>query len=269
MVAQIYELDDSREDTEVGDAVGDRSPSATLRYAVIGSTDDDEVRTLIESTLPAFWGALTFRSYTMRPQGGDAWAVEAQYGLRSGLSSFTFDTTGGTKKITQSIFTLGSVGKAGGLPAPDHQGAINVTDTAVEGVEIVWPGFKWTETRKVPLAVVTADYRDTLCQMTGTINDDPFRGFDAGEVLFKGAKGSQRDEGDYELTYEFEAKKNQENVSIPGLDLIASVGGWDYLWIEYEEIPGGPAMKLVKRPRAAHVETVYYSTDFDLLLIGT
>jgi len=69
--------------------------------------------------------------------------------------------------------------------------AIGVTDTGVEGVEIVVPVYNFSETHYLPDGQVTQGYKLTLFGLTGKVNNGSFRGFAAGEVLFLGASGSK------------------------------------------------------------------------------
>ena len=101
----IVEKFDSRESTAAFD-----SPSVDLLYIVQGTEDDAEVRSLIESSIPAFYVGLTFQSYHINHLGAGVWEVSARYGKREpkdvGDSSFSFDTGGGTAHITQSLATI-------------------------------------------------------------------------------------------------------------------------------------------------------------------
>src|SRR5262249_1179753 len=123
------------------------------------------------------------------PNSSDCWLVTATYTGR--LPSYTFDTTGGQRHITQSKETVNAftVPDAPG-PPPDFGGAIGVTEQAVEGCDITIPVYKFTETHRFKLWEVTPDYLRTLFTSTGKTNDDDFRWFAGGEVLFLGARGS-------------------------------------------------------------------------------
>lgn len=147
-MAIIAEKFDSRDAV-----VGVDNPSAELQYVVLETEDDAVVRLLVESAIPAFYAGLALQEYRMSPQGGGVWFVTVRYGRRApkqtGESSYTFDTTGGGQHITQSKQTIARYAKAG-EDAPDFQGAINVTDDRVEGLDIHLPAFHWTETHYIP-----------------------------------------------------------------------------------------------------------------------
>ena len=265
-MATIIELYDSREATE-----GVDNPSVDLHYIVQGTEDDGQVRTLVESTVPAFYAGLVFQSYHIAHQGGGIWDVTVRYGQiepkDTGASTFFFETGGGTQHITQSIQTVNRYAPPG-KTAPDFKGAIGVTSDAVEGTDITVPIYQFTETHYIPADLVTGAYKATLFALTGKVNNGPFRGFAAGEVLFLGASGAKRGHADWEITFRFAASPNVTGLQvgdIPGINK----KGWEYLWVRYADDQDSAANALVKRPVAAYVEQVYQYGDFSLLGIGT
>ncbi len=259
----IRERFDSREATE-----GIESPAADLIYVVEGTEDDSEVRTLVESAIPAIYLGLVFQTYHIAPLGGGIWEVSARYAKRepkdTGDSSFSFDTGGVTAHITQSLDTIQRYAPSG-FTAPDCKGAIGVTTDSVEGTDITVPVYNFTETHYIPVASVTSAYKATLFLLTGKVNSGSFRGFAVGEVLFLGASGSQRGADDWEITYRFAASPNVTGLSVGSISGIAKKG-WEYLWVRYGDAEDQHV--LVKQPISAYVERVYELADFSGLGIG-
>jgi len=97
--------------------------------------------------------------------------------------------------------------------------------------------------------------------MTGTTNSAPFRGFSTGEVLFLGAAGSKRADGDWEITFRFAGSFNETGITV-GSIIGINKNGWDYLWVRYEDKDDMGAQSIVKQPTAAYVERVYRVTSF-------
>jgi hypothetical protein len=285
----FYEADDSRR--SVGSA---ERPSYELRFTGVGTTDDLEVHAAVRANLgtvlPLNFYGLVFQEYDIDSQGGDVWDLRVTYGLltrhqqqghvqgtpgdriagpeQTGFS-LTFDTTGGQQKVTQALQTRGRYAPAGKV-APDHHGAINVTETSIEGVEITVPALKWAETYPVPVVLVTFNYIRTLYTLTGRLNYQPFRGLASGEVLFLGCSGSRRDFNNYELTYHFVGSADEANFQVAGDTIdIPFKGGHDYLWLRFRDTPDPGSLAPVKRPIAAYVEQVYKFADFSQLGIGT
>jgi hypothetical protein len=258
-----------------------QNASAELLYIVRGTDDDLAARTALAAAAPVQYDGMPLRSVAIEP--GEAplmWKGEARYAPisasfsgppQTGDSVFSFDTGGGSQHITQSketVSTHAPPGSTGG--APDFGGAIGVTSDSVEGVDIVVPVYQFAETHYLPDAQVTPTFRGALFALTGRVNDAPFKGFNAGEVLFLGASGSKRGTGagaDWEIAFRFAASPNAASISIGDIEGI-SKKGWEYLWVRYGDDVDETADALVKRPVAAYVERVYDGGDFSQLGIG-
>ena len=264
--AIIIERYDSREVT-----VGVDNPSADLIYMVSGTEDDAEVCDLVEAEAPATYRSLHLQSYHITHQGGGIWEVTVRYaGAEStdtGESTFQFDTGGGTQHITQSLGTIAAYAEPGQV-APNFRGAIGVTPDGVEGVDISVPVYTFSETHFVPAGLVDGAYKATLFALTGRVNDAPFKGFAAGEVLFLGASGSKRGLDDWEISFRFAASPNASGLSVGDIAGVEKLG-WDYLWVRYVDAEDVDAQALVKRPQAVYVERVYPFGNLALLGIGS
>lgn len=257
MPVAVYEKWDSRETTISEDATVD------LRFLIRGTDDDAAANVALLDASPVLYGGLVRQSAHTERIAEDAWEGSVRYGIQepkqTGDSSFSFDTGGGTQHITQALATVGAYSVSG--PPPNFSGAIGATKDSVEGVDITVPVYNFTETHYIDAALVTAGYKATLFHLTGTVNSAPFRGFNAGEVLFLGASGAKRGQEDWEITYRFAASPN-----VAGLTVGAMTGiekrGWDYLWVRYEDVEDTEAQTLVKRPVAVYVEQVYPLGNF-------
>lgn len=168
--------------------------------------------------------------------------------------SIGWDTTGHTEHITQSLPTQERIPQE----APDYQGAINVSGDAVQGIDVVRPAFRYSETWILPVgSVLDCDYLGNVYRLTGTVNNDPFRCFDPGEALFLGARGQWQEDQPYvAVTYEFEARPNDPNYyPWEGAGGTFDKKGWEHIWIKYED--DVDANSLVKVPVAAYKSKVY------------
>jgi hypothetical protein len=244
-----------------------------LVYDITGTDDEEEVRTLVGLTAPAVYGGLTFETMQVDPVQVDSvghegiWKARVTYQRFDSDTELTFDTGGGTQKITQSLGTINSYTN-GVLPPPNFEGAIGVTEDSVEGVDITVPVFNWSETHRLADADVSPTYRRNLFLLTGTWNAASFKGFDAGECMFLGASGTKRGDEKWSILYRFASSPNVSGATIGDITGIDKLG-WDYLWVRYADFEDGSAMSLVKRPVAVYVERVAQSGDFSLLGIGT
>lgn len=243
----------------------------TLNYRLGGSNDDAVVRAYALMATPTIHDGLYRQDIRCDNVGGDVWHISAPYGPRKqpeiGDARWSFSTTGGTAHITQSLLTVGKY-PAPGAAVEDFGQAIGVTDGGdVEGCDVVIPAFRWQETWDLAAASCTFAYALTVYALSGSVNQDGFRGFQPGEVLFHGASGapSSKDPALVEITYQFESEINQLNLTVGDIAVDAKQGH-DYLWVLYEKQDG--VERGTVQPRQANVERVYKRTDFTLLGIG-
>jgi hypothetical protein len=281
---------------------GDQNTSKRT-YLAQGSDDEAVIRSEAYAQLPAWIGDRAL--YTIEVEEADThdgdWYVTANYKSPDGEipppgggggsdAAFSFNTSGGTQHITQSrgtnIYTY-SAGEGGGTAsAQDHQ--IGLNGDSVDGVDIIAPIFDFDVTRYLDPATVTAAYFRTLFTLTGKVNNAAITldaegtsiTFERGELLFKGANGSKRRGGMWEMNYQFSALPNTDD-ALPSLSLylFSSVPpemappqnvpiykrGWQYLWVEYQDQINEETKRIYKAPVAAYVEDVYEEADFSAL----
>lgn len=257
-----------------------KNPSLELNYSIIGTDDETEAKNALLSAMPPTYGSwsnppfLFPSTVSVEPDGPGLWKGTVNYGPLeyeappTGEECLAFDTTGGTQHITQSLSTIAKYAPSG-KTAPDYKGAIGVTKDSVEGVDIVVPVFAFTEVH--PFNAISQAYKMAVYRATGKTNNAPFRGFDTGEVLFRGCVGERRGNkvtDKWELTFHFAAQENQTDIAVGDITGI-SKKGWEYMWIRYDDVTDGLAMALVKHPMAVYIEQVYKSTSFGALCIGS
>lgn len=203
-----------------------------------------------------------------------------------GGDTFTFDTTGGTQRITQSISTVSSskewLDTTSSVESwlPGNAGAIGVNGETVEGCDIVVPQYQFT--LAVTIDDVDTAYKLAVLDLTGTVNDAPFAGFEAGEVLFLGARGQRvRRTTTWQIEFQFAVSRNKTNIVVTPEITVPEKKGWDYIWFTYGQrlkqvrdagdgslvAPGEPSDLFLTVPVSYSVEQVYRPGDFTLLLI--
>lgn len=245
----------------------DRAQSGReLVYDILNTDDEEEVRTLIQGVAPLIYLSQLLRGISAEPQGGGVWKGYARYNGFENNNEYTFDTTGGTARVTQSYATISSYAPAG-LTAPNFNGAIGVSEDRVEGVDVPSPVFQFSETYQFAEGAVTLAYKLALFNLTGRFNDAAFKGLAAGECLFLGASGGKRGDEQWSITFRFAGSPNVTGLSIGGMTIDKL--GWDYLWFRYADYQDSSAVALVKRPVSAHVDRVHLPGDFSTLNIGT
>lgn len=261
-------------------------------YTFIGEGSDDsaEVAASAYSSLPAAavnpdgGPNLLRQEIRLRRVGHLHWqavvsyapADDAQEEPETGDIEVSFDTTaGGTQKRTWGTNQVSYY--AGGNTANLHNGALGVKQTKdglqIEGIDVPLPALDFSITGYLAEEVVTYSFVKMLAGMKGTVNNATFYTFDAGEVLFNGAVGSQRGRGDWRMTYNFSASQNLsglEFVGIGGTITVTTKKGWQYLELLYEpDVAGSGPAALVPKPLYAIVSDVFQEADFSDLGIGT
>lgn len=244
---------------------------AEIGYIVRGTDDDVTARNAAEAEAPTSYDGKLYVDTEIIELGPNVWEATALYETNQvsqpGDSASSFEIGVSPQHITQSRSTISATAPAGET-APDFDGAIGVTHDSVEGVDIDSPTYTFTERRTVSAATVTNAYKYQIFDLVGKINDALFFGLAAGECLFLGASGQENADGDYDIDFRFAGSKNAVNIVIGDITVPAK-GGWEYLWVLYEDQEDATAKRIVKRPIAAYVEQVRESGNFSLLGIGT
>ena len=256
--------------------------------------DEETASAELDTATPTYWGTTGFRKNEtsvepvgdpllsrmwkgvvdyLSPSGGSSTPAE------SGESFFSFDTGSATVHITQSRDTYDKLGFDDGgttRTATDWNKMINASKDEVKGVDIISPEFRFSETHYFDSSFVDTTYKQVLKAMGTTQNNAPFRGYNAGEVLFINAVGSRRGTNSsdgWEITYNFSVKDTitAGTVFAPNITpLTTDRAGWSYVWVGYtpedDSTSGTPRQKLV--PKEAYVEEIYKPTDFANLGIG-
>ena len=175
--------------------------------------------------------------------------------------SLAWDTTGGTEHRTQARGE-----RIVGDDSLDFQGAINVSGTSVQGIDVVVPTMRYSETWIMPLSVgLSPEYVGNVFAVTGTVNKSKFRSFAAGEALFMGARAQWSGDQPYvPVTFEFQCRPNDDKYYLKGLTETTKKG-WEYVWIVYDSSTSSNT--LVQKPRAYVFDTLYKDGDFSLLRI--
>lgn len=265
-----------------GTAIGGATPQVTRVY-LVSVTDGEraeDVRAALLGALPSLLGGVPLNSVRVEPNGEvddtvsgeDAFVATAVWGAtpaswsgeqQTGTVIRSFDTSGGTQRVFQALSTVGTYVPSGAT-APDYGGAIGVSDDGVEGVDIVTATYGEILTRVVSAAAIAALRADAFA-LTGKVNSDAFLGFNPGEALFLGARGQQRPDGEYEVSFSFAMRPNRSTFMVGDIEVPAQKG-WEYLWVRYQEVVDA-AVK-VRRPVAATVVKVYEEGAFAALGLG-
>lgn len=196
----------------------------------------------------------------------DRYVFTASYSSRQLESTLRigWDSTGGTVKMTTSRGTAAYA--RAGITAPNFHNAIGVRNGEPEGVDVVIPALKLNFTYKWPTGVIDLAYVKSLAAMVGKTNDNSWYTFAAGELLFLGSTGEIDLTAPTEIQYHFAASANATGLSIGQIASVAK-GGHQYLWVMFDQAVDQD--RIVQRPRACYVESVYGTANFASFGIGS
>lgn len=223
---------------------------------------------------------------------------------------FSFDTTGGTMHISQKKSLRGWAVRGASpadvqkyvKPAEESEfppsdpaewelkdqylwdGAIGVTpDLDVEGCDVVIPKLALSMRKLFNPASVTTEYIKNLARITGHTNNAAFKGYEAEELLFLGARGQMQ--GIYfMIEFVFDASENIDNFVIPGTGNaegteVADAAKWnpnpivkkghDFFWIWYQRQVKDDEKVARPVPLIAYSDRVYDTANFAIMGIGT
>lgn len=259
--------------------VGGKDPRWEYLFVATGSTDEFAVRDEVLAVTAASIEGLPRQNIEVQAIADGVWDIVVPYTRREsqpppepaelGASEFEFDFSTESARVRQSLQTV-SGHVATGLPpaVPNFDGAINVQEDTVEGVDVLVPRGAFSETHWLDPLLITDGYRRMVMGMVGTMNSAPFRGHAAHELLLVGCRGRHRDGEELAaITFSFAVSPNRTGIAVGDIAGIDK-DGWDYLWVRYGRAVDGAANVVVHRPEYAYVERVYAESDFLLLGIG-
>lgn len=153
-------------------------------------------------------------------------------------------------------------------------------DGKVDGVDVMEPMFSWTERwawgpQGNMYHATGADdtpqelYLTRLLKMSSTLNGAKFRGFESGEVLFRGASGRYVSPFLYEIDYNYSARPNKKSIDLGGKPLLplgSDQSGWqivDNILTKKKEVTLRNSEKIIVMvPRIVKLHQVYLYSDF-------
>lgn len=259
-----------------GSIKGTSNPqSVTTGHILTGTTSRTIAQAMAAGYSSVIYSGLYRSNIAVDNIGVDIWNVEVTYGpyekkeKEAGDWKWSFDTGGKTKHVTQGYSHVHTYA-APGETAIDFKGAIGVTDSGVEGVDVPDKAFSWTEDRTLLAASYGFTYATILGEITGGVNDASFRGFPAYTVRFDGASGGQSTKEPLllEVSFKFTVSPSETGIAVGDITGIAKLG-WDHASTFYREEKDTAANTTRLVPKQVDIDRVLRVVDFSLLSIGT
>lgn len=284
-MTSVYEVRDSESGSIDNESENGEVWNATKKY-VIGQCSGGviEVKESIDPYLPRYYttsvGYWRRKSIAIKGLGNKWFECSGEYttmmpvgGGGSGddvnnqqlvPGSVQWDTTGVTEHITNAREEKVLFGDAN----DSFEGAINVQGTSVQGLDIIVPMLKYSETWIVPSQTAMSDaFVKAVYENTGSTNADQFRAFSPGEALFTGGRGQWNGDQPYAtVTFDFQVRANDNSYYVKGLGTTTKKG-WEYPWIVYRSDTATSGL-MIQRPRCLVLDTIYPSKSWSNMNIS-
>lgn len=248
--------------------------SANFIYIAQGSNQENEiiaaVRDFAPTTLGAEYEKLPRQTVTISERLTETdWKVSVVY-ADSGRNGqyedneqqepqFNFEVSAGSKKMVYAIKHVNT------YPSEAEPPKAGINDG--EGIDIIYPVSRFSETHFMTNAKVTSTYKKNIAELVGKINSSSFKGYSKGQVLFMGCTGSRTGKEKWQITFNFAVSTRQTDITIGDITGITKEP-WDVIWCQYEEDENEDHTEVIKKVKAVHVEQVYEEASFSALGIG-
>jgi len=225
-----------------------RCTAAEIKYLVLNITSKRAAILAVIKAAPSAYGEsneLPLKEFRFDGYEGEGNVkVTAVYGSEESgddtseeteeSTSMSFDCGSGTKHMTHAlsqkkVWPPNSQDDAdGGIGWNGKSGS----EAEFAGVDIPTADMREVWTKYVKASRLTTDYKRLCMEMYGKVNNKPFKGWEAGEVMFLGANFTSTVGDSRELvpvTYNFRISANEKNAKVAGKN-IGSKNGWEYVW---------------------------------------
>lgn len=283
----VYELRDSESGSVDSSSLESGEVWNVTKKYLIGQCPGGmgQVKDEIAPYLPRYWSSPTGywrrKSMAIKGVGRQCFEVTGEYQTLAPASggeqdqpddsrefvpgSLSWDTTGVTEHRTSALEER----IIGGDNGDNFYGAINLRGDSIEGIDVVIPGMKYSETWIMPVQVgLSTEYARQVFLLTGTVNAADFRAFSPGEALFLGARANHSGDQPYAtVTFDFHIRANNPEFYVKGLEQ-TSKKGWEHFWVVYRTDTSDSGM-LIQYPRCLVINKIYEEEDWSPLRINT
>lgn len=260
--------------------------SARLNYIVSGISSESadpgsSALAEVQKNAPAeLDGAALSRISLVKSHGGGIFEVQAEYeqgvsdrsaNRKIGDRFWSFDTTGGKEQVIHGTLINSQAAPGTGAP-PDPGTLINWNGKHgdrfhVAGTPKIVPAMRESCMAVFRNSDMTGTFRRTVMELTGCVNNEAFRSWEPGEVLFLGASSGLPFKNAHgtliiEVTFRFAVRANRKMLEIGGVKL-GPAEGWDVPWSIMAPNTAGYSPAAI----GVYLSSIYEKGDFSALKI--
>ena len=154
-------------------------------------------------------------------------------------ATMSFDCASGTKHMSHAltqemVYPNSMKGKDDAACGIGWNGKTG-SEAEFAGVDVPTAEMREVYVKYFPVSRLTTAYKRLLAELHGKVNNKPFKGWDAGEVLFDGASYSRviKSKAKVQVTFNFRISPNEKNATVSGKK-VGNKKGWEYMWARSE-----------------------------------
>ena len=186
-----------------------------------------------------------------------------------GESSFHFEIATAPVRVVVPIGDQEVFGRPGAPTIQPRLIGDQGNGDAPAGVEVFEPTHSESETHYLDWQTAfSSNYKNQVKKLVGRTNSALWKGHQPGEVLLVSVSGSRRGVDDAEVSFRWQVRENQTNLTVAGITGI-NKQGFQYLWPRHRLEPSGDGKALTAEITHVVVATVFRSGSMSLLNIGT
>jgi hypothetical protein len=264
--------------------LGGSGEELTRSFIVLGTTNEkNAAAAVLSATAPQYtgiFGTLKREPISIKHMGGETFEADVSYKSQEAAGGkqedskppepyeyeIDWDTTGGTIKQTVSESDPKDEGAYDGNAPPDIHRAIGWDGKQLNGCDRVIPKLAFTLKVTYPVSVLAESQVARWARETGKVNGDIFLGFNPGELLFLGCRGTltldmirQTATGNVPVSFAFEASENRQNINLGNNLTVGKKDGWQYLDVRFVDVEEDGV--IVPKPAYFYVWEIYEKTS--------
>ena len=252
--------------------------SAEIKYYVINPTSKSAAIEAVFDAAPKTYGSLSFSGVRFDGYDGDGnieLTAEYEAGYSGGGGSDSdeeptesFECGGGTKHVTVAIKQRrvfgGTTDDANGLIGWNGKSG---SECEVAGVDLPAASPRQTYTKVMRVSAVTnTAYKRRVSGLVSKVNSKPFKGWEAGELMFENLSYSTPASGQTHVTvtFNFKVSLNEAAAKVAGKS-IGKKEGHEYVWTRHKTAKDSSTGAPKTEVDSIYVSTVCEAADFAVL----